>query len=155
MARTPAITKQQRDEFLEHVREGMNRAQAAAHLGMTGRRFRSLANRDDEFAAAYEEASAEGRATFQDDLREQWRKRAEVSDRLFTLRIITHLPELSWKRDAGRGAVITAEEAVKQSIDVAIESVLDEVAARREVRSTQTGAAVSVAGNGKASPTRT
>jgi hypothetical protein len=148
--RPKAITKQQREEFLRHVREGMNRAQAAAQVGVTGSRFRSLCLRDEQFAALFEEASAEGRDNFLDDLREQWRRRAEVSDRLLTLRLITYLPEVAWKRNAGRAA--TTEEAVKQHIDVAIESVLDELAARREARAVRPGTPAAVAGNGKTGP---
>lgn len=54
-------TAEQRDEFLEHVRSGMNRQQAAERIGLTGTRFRFLCSRDPEFRRLYEEARVEGR----------------------------------------------------------------------------------------------
>lgn len=129
-----AITKAQRDQFLNHVREGLTRPQAAKAVDetLTGSRFRTLCAQDEAFNAEYEEARAIGRGNFQDQLRTDWTERAKTSDRLFTLQLITYLDELAWKRNTGRPA--TTEEQVKQHVDVAIEAVLDELATRREAR---------------------
>ena len=55
------LTEQQREEFLEHVRDGMNRQQAAEAIGETGTRFRFLCYRDAVFNRRYEEARIEGK----------------------------------------------------------------------------------------------
>lgn len=55
------ITAEQQEEFLEHVRSGMNRQQAAEEIGLTGTKFRFLCSRDAAFNRRYEEARVEGR----------------------------------------------------------------------------------------------
>lgn len=55
------ISDEQREQFLVHVREGMNRQQAAEAVGSTGTRFRYLCNRDLAFNREYEQARVEGR----------------------------------------------------------------------------------------------
>jgi len=55
------VSPEQREEFLQHVREGMNRQQAAEAVGSTGTKFRFLCNREPSFNRAYEEARVEGR----------------------------------------------------------------------------------------------
>lgn len=55
------VTPEQREEFLEHVRSGSNRQQAAEAIGLTGTKFRFLCNREPAFNRAYQEALIEGR----------------------------------------------------------------------------------------------
>lgn len=55
------LTEEQKDEFLAHVREGMNRQQAAEALGVTATKFKFLCNRDPSFNRLYEQAKIEGR----------------------------------------------------------------------------------------------
>lgn len=57
------ITDEQREAFLEHVREGMNRQQAAQAVGQTATRFKFLCQRDYAFGRRYSEALIEGRGT--------------------------------------------------------------------------------------------
>lgn len=54
------ITEEQKERFLEHIREGLNRQQAAERVGTTGTRFKFLISRDAEFRRRYEEAKKEG-----------------------------------------------------------------------------------------------
>lgn len=53
-------TAEQRETFLAHMREGMNRQQAAEAVGATATRFKFLCNRDPHFRRLYEEAKVEG-----------------------------------------------------------------------------------------------
>lgn len=62
------ITAEQREEFLEHVREGMNRQQAAEAIGLTGTKFRFLCSRDPGFNRKFEEARVVGRGELTDRL---------------------------------------------------------------------------------------
>lgn len=60
------ITPARKQQFLEHVRQGMNRKDAAAQVGETGTKFRAMVREgcsvyDPVFAAAYAEALEEGR----------------------------------------------------------------------------------------------
>ena len=54
-------TDEQREQFLDRVREGMNRQQAAEAVGSTGTKFRFLCHREPSFNRAYEEARIQGR----------------------------------------------------------------------------------------------
>lgn len=54
------FTDDQREQFLENVREGMNRQQAAEAVGSSGTKFKFLCRRDAEFNRRYEEAKIEG-----------------------------------------------------------------------------------------------
>jgi hypothetical protein len=62
------LTEEQKERFLEHVREGLNRQQAAEKVGATGTRFRFLCNRDPVFRRRYEEALVEGRGALSERL---------------------------------------------------------------------------------------
>ncbi len=55
------LTDEQREQFLVHVREGMNRQLAAEAVGSTATRFKFLCSRDLAFNRSYEEALMEGR----------------------------------------------------------------------------------------------
>lgn len=55
------ITPEQREAFLEGVRSGKNRQQAAEDVGSTGTKFRFLCNREPAFNRLYQEALVEGR----------------------------------------------------------------------------------------------
>jgi len=93
------ITKQQRDEFLDLVRGGKTRPEAATALGLTGTRFRSLCNQDTAFGQAYEEARAEGRGNFQESLRTTFQQRALAGEgRVLWQACVTYLPECAWGR---------------------------------------------------------
>jgi len=62
------ITEEKREAFLEHIREGKNRQQAAEEVGETATRFRNLCHRDPVFSRQFNEASLEGRGTLVDRL---------------------------------------------------------------------------------------
>lgn len=62
------LTDEQREAFIEHVREGKNRQQAAEEVGSSGTRFRFLCNRDVAFNRRYEEARIEGRGALSERL---------------------------------------------------------------------------------------
>lgn len=61
-------TEEQKETFLEHVREGMNRQQAAEAVGSTGTRFKFLCNREPSFNRRFEEAKIEGRGALTERL---------------------------------------------------------------------------------------
>lgn len=63
-----APTEEQKEQFLEYVRDGDNRQQAAEKVGSTGTRFRFLCNRDPSFNRRFEEAKLEGRGALADRL---------------------------------------------------------------------------------------
>lgn len=54
-------TAEQREAFLENVRQGMNRQQAAEELGFTATRFRNLCSRDAVFNREFQQALIDGR----------------------------------------------------------------------------------------------
>lgn len=62
------LTDEQREKFLEYVRSGMNRQQAAEEVGSTGTRFRFLCRREPAFNLLYEEAKREGQGEMVDRL---------------------------------------------------------------------------------------
>ena len=55
------IMEEHEEAFLDLVRQGKNRSEAAIELGFTGSQFRTVCRRDAEFNSRYEEAVAEGR----------------------------------------------------------------------------------------------
>lgn len=61
-------TDEQKAAFLEHVREGMNRQQAAEEVGSTSTRFKFLCGRDPSFNREYEQARIEGRGELSERL---------------------------------------------------------------------------------------
>lgn len=61
-------TPEQREQFLEHVREGMNRQQAAEAVGSTGTKFKFLCRREMAFNRLYEEAKLEGQGELSERL---------------------------------------------------------------------------------------
>lgn len=62
------ISEENREKFLERVREGMNRQQAAEAVGETGTRFKFLCRRDVAFNRRYMEAEIEGKGSLVDRL---------------------------------------------------------------------------------------
>jgi hypothetical protein len=54
------LTEEQREKFLEHVRNGDNRQQAAEKVGETATRFKNLCGRDPIFNRRFHEAKVEG-----------------------------------------------------------------------------------------------
>lgn len=62
------LTKRQRDEFLEHVRDGKNRKEAAALVGSTGTVFRALCEHDPRFDGDYKQALAAGQSEIGENL---------------------------------------------------------------------------------------
>lgn len=96
------ISAEQRAEFLELIRDGHNRADAANQLGLTGSAFRRLCRRDEVFAKAYEEAFAQGREATTDRVRKEYVRRAldpeSKSDRLLHYLAVTLLPEFEFYR---------------------------------------------------------
>lgn len=61
-------TAEQKAAFLEHVRQGMNRQQAAEEVGSTATRFRNLCGREPLFNREYEQARVEGRGELSERL---------------------------------------------------------------------------------------
>lgn len=59
---------EQREEFLERIRQGENRQQAAEAVGSTATRFRNLCHRDPSFNRLFEEARVEGRGELSERL---------------------------------------------------------------------------------------
>jgi len=55
------LTVEQQEEFIAHIRDGMNRQQAAEAVGSTATKFKFLCNRDPSFNRLYEQALVEGR----------------------------------------------------------------------------------------------
>jgi hypothetical protein len=62
------LTKEQRDQFLAHVREGDNRQMAAEKVGATATRFKFLCSRDQGFDRLYHEALIEGQGELNERL---------------------------------------------------------------------------------------
>lgn len=61
-------TVDQREQFLQHVREGMNRQQAAEAVNSTATKFKFLCRRDAAFNRQFEEARVEGRGELSERL---------------------------------------------------------------------------------------
>lgn len=61
-------TPEEREVFLEHVRQGRNRQEAAETIGRTATCFRNLCNRDSAFNRHYQEALVEGRGELSERL---------------------------------------------------------------------------------------
>lgn len=108
-----SLTAEQREAFLEHVRCGATRYEAARMLDETATRFRGLAHVDPEFRARYAEAceerdrlAEETREDYRDALRAVLAERAlnpeERSSRFLLAEAATHLPEYEWMRQRGR-----------------------------------------------------
>lgn len=62
------LSEDQKERFLEHVRDGDNRQQAAEKVGSTGTKFRFLCNRDPAFNRAFEAARLEGQGALTERL---------------------------------------------------------------------------------------
>lgn len=97
------ITEQQKREFLEHVRDGLSRPEAARKVGETGTRFRSLCRNDPLFDADYQAARDTGVEAKCDSLRDVFWERALAgnsngSDRLLLVLAEAYLPELEHRR---------------------------------------------------------
>jgi hypothetical protein len=85
-----------KEEFLDLVRSGHTRSEAAAKVGTTGVRWQNYMRHDPEFRLLFEEALKEGEPEFQERLRSEYRRRAidGGSDRLISNLGLAHLPEL-------------------------------------------------------------
>lgn len=89
------ITLAMREEFLERVRQGDTRPQAAVEVGSTGSAFRTLCKKEPDFNRLYEEAKVEGEQAFMEKLRTEYRRRAFLSsDKLLHNLALATLPEL-------------------------------------------------------------
>jgi hypothetical protein len=95
------ITEADKYEFLQMVRQGLDRREAARTLGFTARPWRALTSPlspfyDEDFTNAYAEAkgSPESKMHYVERLREEVRRRAFTdSDRLLEKEAMVHLPE--------------------------------------------------------------
>jgi len=98
------ITEGEKYEFLQHVRQGMDRKEAAELLGYKARPWRSLTSPlspfyDEDFTNAYGEAkgSPEAAINYQDRLRERINHFAMAGEvRLLEKLALVHLPE--WQK---------------------------------------------------------
>lgn len=92
------FTEEQLKEFLDATRKGIGRHLAAEAIGTTGSHMKSLCRpeRDPEFAAAYEEARAEGQEFYRERLQAQARKMATdpkvPNARILEVELGTHVP---------------------------------------------------------------
>lgn len=95
--RAERLTVAQRTRFLDLIRDGDNRPDAAKKVDSTSRVFRALCRTDEKFAAAYDEAVEQGREHLRDEIRVEYRRRAldpaAASDRLLHNLAVAHLPE--------------------------------------------------------------
>lgn len=98
------ISEAEKTEFLQRIRLGFDRREAAAALGYKARPWRSLTSPqspfyDEDFAHAYGEAtrSPEYQINYNERLREELSRRAFTdSDRLLEKLAMVHLPE--WQK---------------------------------------------------------
>lgn len=111
-AAAPRVTKAQQERFLDLVRDGHTRPEAADTVGLTGTKMRSLCRRDPAFNAAYEEALAEGRPGLQDRVRAVWHREAleGKNPRLLWYLVVSTLPEAAWFRQGTQPADETGEQ---------------------------------------------
>ena len=95
------LTLEQQDQFIEHVREGLNRQQAAEKIGETGTRFRFLCNRDPAFNRRFQEARVEGRGELTERL-ERCATELALGGHWPALKFMltTYGEEFSWARSA-------------------------------------------------------
>ena len=90
------ISEEQKEEFLNLIKEGWLRPRAAREVGTTGTKFRGLAKRDPEFRQAYDEAVEIGEPSWHENLREEYRRRAFLnSDKLLHNLALITLPEFA------------------------------------------------------------
>lgn len=89
-------SEEEKTDFLELVREGHTRYEAAALLNHTSLRWRGFIRRDAEFRLLYEEALQEGEGERAERIRaEYWRRAIEGgSDRLLANLGLVHLSEM-------------------------------------------------------------
>lgn len=98
------ITEAEKYEFLQHIRQGLDRKEAAELLGYKARPWRSLTSPlspfyDEEFTNAYGQAksSPEASLNYQDRLRERINHFAMAGEvRLLEKLALVHLPE--WQK---------------------------------------------------------
>lgn len=118
------ITPQERERFLDALRDGKMRPDAAqhAHASLTGTAFRRLISRDQEFAQEVENAEAEGLLERIDLVRSALMRRAldpeEKSLRALEIEAATLLPDHRWLRKNGQntGGEPDAERLVRQTV---------------------------------------
>lgn len=122
---TADITEGEKIQFLQLVRQGLDRREAAKALGYKARPWRALTSPmspfyDEEFAHAYGEAtrSPEYQVHYTERLREEVNRRAMTdSDRLLEKLAMVHLPE--WQ--------ILRQKEVNVSVSVLVERVFNQL----------------------------
>lgn len=88
--------------FIDLVREGVDKSQAAREAGTTATKMKALKKRDSAFRALYEEAGESYEEALQDRIRCQWHTRAFDKDdpqatKFLEKLIEAHLPEMAYK----------------------------------------------------------
>jgi len=121
---TGDITRDEKAAFLELVRQGLDRREAAMALGYTARPWRALTSPrspfyDDEFTTSYSEAigSPEKALHYQERVREEFHRRAMTdSDRLLRDLAMVHLPEFAVLRqkDVNVNARVVFEQELRE-----------------------------------------
>ena len=119
--KTADITPEEKREFLQLIRQGHDRREAAKILGYRARPWRAVTSPtspyyDEDFTQAYGEAvrSPEYQINYTDRLREEVHRRAMTdSDRLLEKLAMVHLPE--WQ--------ILRQKEVNVSVSVLVERV--------------------------------
>lgn len=96
-------TREQQLRYLQLREEGLTHTRAARSVGSTGRRFRSLLRRDEEFKAAYEELLPDFEMALQERLRNEivergFDRKDPASPRLLALMAEARLPEMDYRR---------------------------------------------------------
>lgn len=102
------VSEQQKERYLELVREGMSHREACAEIGVTGTKVRALRNPrarnyDSEFDALANDAFLEGGVEYQEELRKEIRVRMrdrddKASPALLRMEAEAHLPEYEHRR---------------------------------------------------------
>lgn len=129
-----AIPKAKRDEYLDRVANGEDRAVVANDLGCTGRLFRSLARNDPDFARRLDEAIAEGKQSHADqytaELRQARRHVALIERNPRTLHYESIAYDPDYRAAHQRHQLeMTGPDGGPLEVQVAVEHTPDQVAA--------------------------
>jgi hypothetical protein len=138
------ITEAEKVEFLQYIRQGFNRQEAAGALGYRGRVWRSLTSPksrhyDEEFANAYAEAigSPESKLHFLERLREEGFRRAMVdSDRLLEKLLLVHDPD--WQVLRQKDVNVNIRAVIQQQFRDLPTDLLEQLLAYLDARSGDT-----------------
>jgi hypothetical protein len=85
------LKREDRDTYLELLRDGVRSDEAARRIGTTATHLRRLRKRDPAFAAEYEEARQIGRMDYPDELRDKAREMAlDGQPQLLSLELATY-----------------------------------------------------------------